>query len=68
MSKSTIVPVVDIAPFIAGSPEGRRKVVDVVKRACEEIGFLTIVGHGVPDDLVRRLRAEAFEFFALSLK
>ena len=67
MINPTSVPVVDLAPFSAGTPEGRRRVVEAVRRACEEIGFLAVTGHGVPADLVRRIRAEAAEFFALPL-
>jgi isopenicillin N synthase-like dioxygenase len=36
-----------------------------VGRACEEIGFLTVVGHGVPDEVVERVAAAARAFFAL---
>ncbi len=59
------VPVIDIAPFLTGTPEGKRSVAAQVGRACAEIGFLTIVGHGVPDDLVRRTYAVSREFFDL---
>jgi isopenicillin N synthase-like dioxygenase len=46
------VPIIDIAPFLAGSPEGKRRVAKEVGSACEEIGFLIVKGHGVPRDLV----------------
>lgn len=41
------IPIVDIAPFREGDPEGSRYAVERIGRACEEIGFFTIVGHGV---------------------
>jgi isopenicillin N synthase-like dioxygenase len=59
------VPVVDLAPFLAGDPAGRRRVVDEVRRACEEIGFFTIVGHGVPPELQRRMYDVSRAFFDL---
>lgn len=59
------VPVIDIAPFIAGSPEGKRQVAAQVGQACEQIGFLTIVGHGVPDDLIQRTYDISRQFFDL---
>ena len=40
-------------------------VVDEVGRACREIGFLTVVGHGVPDELVERTASIARGFFDL---
>ena len=40
------IPVIDISGFEGGSAEGRRRVVDAVRAACEETGFLVITGHG----------------------
>jgi isopenicillin N synthase-like dioxygenase len=59
------VPVIDIAPFLAGTPEGKRAVAEQVGRACSEIGFLTIVGHGVPPELVRSTYDVSRAFFDL---
>jgi isopenicillin N synthase-like dioxygenase len=59
------VPVIDIAPFLEGTPEGKRQVAEQVGRACAEIGFLTIVGHGVPADLMRRTYDVSRRFFDL---
>ena len=52
------VPVVDI------SGETRR-VAGEVGRACREIGFLTVVGHAVPETLAERTAAAARGFFDL---
>jgi isopenicillin N synthase-like dioxygenase len=59
------VPVIDISPFLAGTPEGKRQVAEQVGQACSEIGFLTIVGHGVPADLVKRTYDISRQFFDL---
>jgi len=48
---------------ISGDP---RKVAADVGAACREIGFLTVVGHGVSDDVVERTAAAAGAFFDLS--
>jgi isopenicillin N synthase-like dioxygenase len=61
------VPVIDIAPFLAGTEGGRHAVAAAVGRACEEIGFLTVVGHGVPRDLVAGMDRHARQFFDLPL-
>ena len=45
------VPVIDIAPFIHGGGVEKRAVADQVRRACEEIGFFSISGHGVSEEL-----------------
>src|SRR5262245_24204586 len=57
------VPVIDIGPFLEGSPEGRRDVAAEVGRACEDIGFLIVAGHRVPDAMVRAMSRVSREFF-----
>src|SRR5262249_4511694 len=59
----TSVPTIDLAPFLAGSSEGRAKVVAEVKRACEEVGFFMISGHGVPLTLIEGIRQLPHRFF-----
>lgn len=59
------VPLIDISPFLAGSPEGKQRVADQVGQACRDIGFLVISGHGVPEELIEATRTVAAEFFAL---
>jgi isopenicillin N synthase-like dioxygenase len=52
------VPVVDLSAE-------RSRVVDQVGRACRDIGFLTVVGHGVPEE--RELGGRLRRLFALAL-
>ena len=52
------VPVIDISADPA-------RVADEVGAACRDIGFLTVVGHGVPEDLVERTASVARTFFDL---
>jgi isopenicillin N synthase-like dioxygenase len=61
----TSVSVIDIAPFLAGSTEGKRMVAAQVGQACEDIGFLSIVGHGVPLDLIQSTYDISRSFFDL---
>ena len=53
------VPSIDLA---AGPPA----IADEVRRACEKIGFLTIVGHGVDPALIEEVAARSRAFFDLS--
>jgi isopenicillin N synthase-like dioxygenase len=62
------VPVVDLTPWFAGTPEGRALVAGQVDVALREIGFLLITGHGVPPDLRDDVRAAAREFFELPIE
>jgi isopenicillin N synthase-like dioxygenase len=68
MADKSPVPVIDIAPFLSGGREERRRVVDEVREACERIGFLLVTGHGVPDELVERNYNLAKEFFDTPLE
>lgn len=62
------IPVIDISPFRNNDPVGRKKVVDAVRDACEQIGFFTITGHGVPSELIRKAHSVANEFFDLPIE
>ncbi len=60
------VPLVDLTG--AFEPGSRRdEVVEAVRRACEDVGFLVITGHGVPDDLMARVDAASRRLFSLPL-
>jgi isopenicillin N synthase-like dioxygenase len=63
----TSVPVIDLAPALAGGAAERRAVSRRIDEACREIGFFTITGHGIPDRAVAELRAVAHAFFALPM-
>jgi isopenicillin N synthase-like dioxygenase len=67
MSSDNFVPVIDIAPYFSGAPEGKRGVADQLGRACREIGFYVIVGHGVDPALVDEVEAVSREFFDLPI-
>ena len=65
MSTLQNVPVIDIAPFLSGAD--KLGVAGAVDRACRDIGFLVVRGHGVPTDLIERTRAAGRAFFDLPL-
>ena len=65
MSTLKQVPIIDIAPFLDGSDKAG--VARAVDRACREIGFLVIAGHGVSPDLIERTRESGRTFFDLPL-
>jgi isopenicillin N synthase-like dioxygenase len=64
---TTRIPVIDIAPALAGAPADRLGVARAIDRACVDIGFFTITGHGVPAAVIDPLRRLAHEFFALPM-
>lgn len=62
------VPIVDMSPFYSGSAAGRMQLAAEVDRACRDIGFLVITGHGVSPALLDRVDASARAFFKLPLE
>jgi isopenicillin N synthase-like dioxygenase len=62
------VPVIDIGPFLAGDAASRISTPQAVARACEEIGFFTIVRHGVDPALIAAATSASRQFFDLPVE
>jgi isopenicillin N synthase-like dioxygenase len=65
-SSFTQIPLVDLGPLRDGSTESRAAVADNICEACETVGFLYVVNHGIPGALTTDLFSVAKAFFALS--
>jgi isopenicillin N synthase-like dioxygenase len=62
------VPVVDLSPYVGtGSVQERAAVAVAMDRACSEVGFVQVVGHGVPTEVTAGLAAAIDAFFGLPL-
>jgi isopenicillin N synthase-like dioxygenase len=61
------VPVIDLGPLSGTDRAAKQRTADAIGRACEEIGFIYIANHGVPQDLIDHTFAESRRFFALPL-
>ena len=59
------VPLIDVAPLLTGGRAERLTVARAIGRACEDIGFFTIVGHGVDPGLIDRMDRVSRAFFDL---
>jgi isopenicillin N synthase-like dioxygenase len=59
------IPMIDFAPFLDGDAADRRAVADRIVRACEDIGFFYLRGHGVAPGTVDAVFTHARRFFAL---
>src|SRR5580693_3211496 len=66
-TSNSIVPVIDIGPYLAGTPEGKRRVAGELDRACRDVGFYVIVGHAVDSQLIMQLESVSREFFNLPI-
>ena len=61
------VPLIDIGPYRLGDARAKAGVATAVDRACRDIGFLVIDGHGVDAGLIERTRRVSAAFFDLPL-
>jgi len=62
------IPVVDLADFTSGDPVLKTKFVNELGRAYEEVGFVAVKNHAVPDDLIADLYKYVQQFFSLPLE
>ncbi|MBT5038245.1 MAG: isopenicillin N synthase family oxygenase [Rhodospirillaceae bacterium] len=62
---NSIVPFIDIAPFLHGGADDKARVAAEVDKACREIGFLVVSGHDVPDALIDAMHGMSDDYFAL---
>jgi isopenicillin N synthase-like dioxygenase len=63
------VPTVDLAPYVDpdGAPEARRRTAQALDDVCRTVGFVQVVGHGVPDDVAAGLAGALDDVFALPM-
>jgi isopenicillin N synthase-like dioxygenase len=61
------IPIIDVRELVAGAP-GKRAVAALIGEACRASGFFYVVGHGVEEELQRRLKQLSREFFALDVE
>lgn len=58
------IPVIDLTPLREGDLPARKAVAREIEKACTDSGFFTLVGHGVPQELIARTRQAGADFFA----
>ena len=61
------IPIIDLAPYFAGTEQGKAQVAKAVDQACRDIGFLVITNHQIPTGLIQRVSRLTRQFFALPL-
>ena len=67
-SSSTGLPIIDVSALESSEPAERSAVAAEIRAACLDKGFLYVVGHGVPDDLIADMWRVTKAFFALPLE
>ncbi|NOT38162.1 MAG: isopenicillin N synthase family oxygenase [Saprospiraceae bacterium] len=59
------IPLVNLQEFLKGTGEQRLDFVGQLSRAFKEIGFVGVINHGIPDNLVSDFYSNAKSFFSL---
>lgn len=59
------IPVVDLDLFIKGSAQQKQDFVAALGNAYEDVGFVAVKNHGIPDHLIRDLYQQVQQFFSL---
>lgn len=59
------IPVVDLDLFVKGDVRQKQQFVNALGNAYEDVGFVAVKNHGIPDDLIRTLYQQVQQFFAL---
>jgi isopenicillin N synthase-like dioxygenase len=62
------IPVIDYGPYFAGEPGALEHLAEQVRYACENVGFLYVLNHGVPQAIIDRGFAASRRFHALPLE
>jgi len=61
---SRAIPLVDLNKFVSGTEAERKDFVNELGHAFQEFGFVGVINHGIPKELVARFYAESKAFFS----
>jgi len=59
------IPVVDLSDFTEGDPKKKAAFVQELGNAYEDVGFVAVKNHGIPDELIADLYKYVQQFFSL---
>ena len=62
------IPTVDLAAFLQAGKTEKEKFVQQLGKAYEEVGFVAVKNHGIPDELIKDLYQHVQQFFSLPLE
>lgn len=68
MTLSTTIPAVDMGSWTVGSTTDRKRIASELAEACRRVGFVYVVNHGVPADLLDEAFAWSRRLFDLPLE
>jgi isopenicillin N synthase-like dioxygenase len=61
------IPVVDLSDFLSGDENKKKAFVQSLGKTYEDVGFVAVKNHGIPDELIADLYKYVQQFFSLPL-
>jgi isopenicillin N synthase-like dioxygenase len=68
MADTEIIPVIDLGPYLAGTPGAIDRTAEELRFALTDIGFYFVVNHGVPSRQITEIFRQAARFHAQALE
>lgn len=68
MPATDTIPIIDLGPYLAGTPGALQEAGRQLRHALTEVGFYFIVNHGIPREQIREAFDQAARFHALPLE
>ncbi len=68
MASAEIITVIDLGPYLPGTPGAINRAAENLHFAQTQIGFYFIVNHGVPSEQIQAVLSQAERFHALPLQ
>src|SRR3954463_10739946 len=62
------IPIINVSGYLAGDPKATAACAAELREACENQGFLQVVGHSVPEATQKKFLDAIAKFFALPLE
>lgn len=62
------IPVVNLADFLGNDQDQKNQFVQQLGKAYEEVGFVAVKNHGIPDDLIADMYKYVQQFFSMPLE
>ncbi|HMJ46787.1 MAG TPA: 2-oxoglutarate and iron-dependent oxygenase domain-containing protein [Ferruginibacter sp.] len=62
------IPTADLADYISNDPNRKKAFIELLGRAYEEVGFVAVKNHGIPDEIIVDLYKYVQRFFSLPLE
>jgi len=70
MIDKDFIPKIDLSSLVingATAPQSFDTIKEI-KKACEDVGFFTVINHGIPNTSVEKIHSNCKKFFSLPLK